>query len=51
MVEERALVGRPGEVLGNKRRLVAIDKRLETPEMSLIERLRSTDRHAYAVKG
>src|ERR1700730_1372897 len=51
IVEIRCAVGRPGEVLGNKRRLVAIDQRLETPQMNLVERLRSADRHAYSVKG
>ena len=44
-------MGRPGEMLGNQRRLVAIHKRLETPEMVLVERLRPADRHAHAVKG
>ena len=37
-------------MLGNERRLVAIDERLETPEMSLVERLRPADRHAHAVQ-
>ena len=44
-------MGRPGEVLGNKTRLVAIHERLETSEMILVQRLRPADRHAYAVQG
>ena len=37
-------------MLGNERRLVAVDKRLEPLEMRLIERLRAADRHANAVE-
>ena len=50
IVEIGRVVGRPGEMLGNKRRLVAIDERLEAPEMRLVERLRPADRHAHAVE-
>ena len=35
IVEVGRLVRRPGEMLGNQRRLVAIDERLETREMRL----------------
>ena len=50
VVEIGRVVGRPGEMLGNQRRLVAIDERLETREMRLVERLRPADRHAHAVQ-
>jgi len=36
-------------MLGNERRLVAIDKRLEPPEMSFVEWLRAANRHANTV--
>ena len=50
IVEIGRVVRRPGEMLGDERRLVAIDERLETPEMRLVERLRPADRHAHAVQ-
>ena len=37
-------------MLGHQRRLVALDERLEAPEMGLVERLRPADRHADAVQ-
>src|SRR6266849_2168742 len=37
-------------MLGNERRLVAVDKRLEPPEMRFVEWLRTADRHANAVE-
>ena len=37
-------------MLGDERRLVAVDQRLETLEMRPVERLRSADRHAHAVE-
>src|SRR5215467_15514639 len=50
IVEIGRAVGRPGQMLGNQRRLVAVDKGLEPLEMRLIERLRAADRHANAVE-
>ncbi len=37
-------------MLGNQRRLIAIDEGLEPLEMRFIERLRAADRHANAVE-
>src|SRR5216684_5870776 len=37
-------------MLGNERRLVAVDKRLEPPEMRFVEWLRAADRHANTVE-
>src|SRR5262245_31110488 len=37
-------------MLGNQRRLIAVDEGLEPLEMSFIERLRAADRHANAVE-
>src|SRR5260370_36320531 len=50
IVEIRRAVGRPGQMLGNQRWLVAVDEGLEPLEMRLIERLRAADRHANAVE-
>src|SRR5260370_19415964 len=37
-------------MLGNQRRLIAVDEGLEPLEMPFIKRLRAADRHANAVK-
>src|SRR5258706_13935974 len=37
-------------MLGNERRLVAVDKRPEPPEMHFVECLRAADRHANTVE-
>src|SRR5258706_16331989 len=37
-------------MLGNQRRLIAVDQGLEPLEMGFIERLRATDRHANAME-
>src|SRR5260221_11751095 len=37
-------------MLGNQRRLVAIDERLEPPEMRFVEWLRAANRHANPVE-
>src|SRR5215467_496930 len=37
-------------MLGNQRRLIAIDERLEPLEMRFVKRLRAADRHANAVE-
>src|SRR5258705_6472788 len=37
-------------MLGNERRLIAVDKRLEPPEMRFVEWLRAADRHANTVE-
>jgi hypothetical protein len=50
IVEERPIVGRPGEVLGNQRRFEAPRDRSEPPEMRLVERPGRADRQADAVQ-
>ena len=42
---------RPGEMLGNQRRFVALDQRPKAFDMDLVQRLRTADRHADAVHG
>src|SRR5260370_42115282 len=37
-------------MLGHERRFVAVDKRLETPEMRFVEWLRAANRHANTVE-
>src|SRR5258706_13064040 len=37
-------------MLGNQRRLVALDTRLEPAKLGLVERLRAADRHANTVE-
>ena len=41
---------RPGEMLGDQRRLVALDQSPEARQMRLVERPRAADRHADAVQ-
>ena len=43
-------MGRPGEVLRNQRRLVAIYECLEPRKVGFVERLGPSDRHADAVQ-
>ena len=50
VVEERALVGRPGEVLGNEGRLKALGDRREPLKMGAVERPGRADRQADAVQ-
>jgi hypothetical protein len=50
VVEIGRLVRRPGEMLRDKRRLVALDESAEAGEMGLVERLGPADRHAYPVQ-
>lgn len=37
-------------MLGNERRLITVDKRVEPPEMRFVEWLRPTNRHANTVE-
>ena len=50
IVEERALMGRPGQVLGNQRRLEPPRDRREPLQMRLVERSGRADRQADAVQ-
>ena len=50
IVEIGRAVGRPGQMFGNQRRLIAVDEGLEPLEMRFVERLRAADRHAHAVE-
>src|SRR5882724_5392608 len=50
IVEIDGLMRRPGEMLGDQRRLVARNEVPEASQMRLVERLRSADRHAHAVQ-
>src|SRR5260221_4897807 len=44
------LMGRPGQMFRNQRRLIAFGKRAKALKMISIERLRTTDRHSNAVQ-
>src|SRR5271165_4882101 len=48
VVEIDVLVGRPGQMLGDERRLVATNKVGETGKMRCVQRLRGADRDAHA---
>src|SRR5216683_7150592 len=50
IVEIGGLMRRPGEMLGDQRRLVAIDEMLETRQMCPVERPLAADRQAHAVQ-
>src|SRR6266850_3256134 len=50
VVEIGHLVRRPSEMLRNKRRLVALDESAEAGKMCSVERLGTTDRHAYPMQ-
>ena len=50
VVEIGGLVGRPSQMLGDERRLVALNESAEAREMRLVQGLRTADRHAYAVQ-
>src|SRR6266404_5332363 len=50
IVEISGLVGRPGEMLGDQWRLIALDEMLKTRQMRPVERPLATDRHAHAVQ-
>jgi hypothetical protein len=50
VVEIGRAVRRPSEMLRDQRRLVALDEGAESSEMGRVKRLRTADRHAYAVQ-
>ncbi len=50
VVEIDALVSRPGQMLGDERRLVTLNERAEAREMRLVQALRAADRHAHAMQ-
>jgi hypothetical protein len=50
IVEERAFVGRPGEMLGNQNRLKALGDRREPLQMRPVERSGRADRQANPVE-
>src|SRR5260370_41782788 len=43
-------MGRPGQMLGNQRRLVAFNERTKAFEMGSIERLWTANRHTHSVQ-
>ena len=50
VVEIDAVMGRPGEMLGEQRRLVAVDQALEPREMLAVERPGAADRQRHAMQ-
>ena len=50
VVEKCGLVGRPGQMLGDQRWLVALNERTKAFADAFVERLRAADRHAHAVQ-
>ena len=50
IVEIDAVMGRPGEMLGEQRRLVAVDHALQAREMLAVERPGAADRQRHAMQ-
>ena len=50
IVEIDAVMGRPGEMLGEQRRLVAVDHALEPREVLAVERPGAADRQRHAMQ-